>query len=471
VRRLMSFAIVAVALLQLLTSCSGGTARGPVFVPSQLDRSPRLAHVVPFYDYGGGTSDALGSGGFGGLTIDANGTIYGPATYGGKKSCSGIGSSFKIPGCGLVYALNPDSTGMTYSETVLHVFKGCKDGNSPTTALLQVGKNFYGTTELGGGCPYSGGCGTVFEITPAGKETIVYRFNNLVGGAQPRGDLVADSHGNLFGTTALGGDGTGSGSFGCGYYGCGTVYELVRTGSSYKYRLVYAFQGTTDGSLPGALLLQNGAIFGTAFGGNNGPACYGSAACGTAFELVPLRGGKYHFVLLHTFAGGSDGSAPNRLVAGLNGILYGNTALGGGGDCGKQTPNGCGIIYSLSPAKHGSYVYSIIHRFGAFSDGQFAANVTYYNGTIYGITVAGGINSSSCLSPDGAQGKPPHRAGCGTIYSLRPNGKDFQVLYRFQGKTGGYWPLAALVVSNGSLYGATLLGGKFGAGTAYKVTP
>ncbi|HEY1977660.1 MAG TPA: choice-of-anchor tandem repeat GloVer-containing protein [Candidatus Baltobacteraceae bacterium] len=125
----------------------------------------------------------------------------------------------------------------------------------------------------------------------------------------------------------------------------------------------------------------------------------------------------------------------------------------------------------MSPAKNGSYVESIIHRFGPFSDGQNAANITYYNGTIYGITVAGGVDNASCLSPQGAFGQNPHRVGCGTIYSVKPHGRDFRVLYRFQGNADGNWPLAGLVVSNGSLYGTTLLGGKFGAGVAYKLTP
>lgn len=470
----ISLCTAAVSLSLVLTSCDGSTMQTPLLPSPQI--GPRAHNVVPFFDYGGGTNDSLGSGGFGGLTFASNGTIYGAASYGGDASCGGIGSQSSVPpGCGLIYALKPGLSGSTYSETVLHVFTAGNDGNFPRTGLLQVGGNFYGTTTLGGGgCNsfYSGGCGTVFEITPAGKETIVYRFDYTTSGASPEADLVADHHGNLFGATTVGGGGVGSGSFGCGSFGCGTVYELIRNGSSYNYRLVYAFQGETDGSDPSALLLKHGVIFGTAYGGNNGLACYGSQACGTAFELAPQGGGKYHFILLHTFAGGEDGSAPNRLVAGPNGVFYGATPLGGGRDCGAQTVDGgCGIVYSLSPAMNGSYVERIIHRFGPFADGQSPANVTYYNGKIYGITVAGGIDRPRCLSPNGAGGHPPRREGCGTIFSVNPYGKDFQVLYRFRGGTDGNWPLAGLVVSHGSLYGTTLLGGKFGAGTAYKITP
>jgi len=51
--------------------------------------------------------------------------------------------------------------------TVLHIFKGGKDGANPEAGLvIDTEGNLYGTT-VGGGtaCAGSGGCGTVFKLT------------------------------------------------------------------------------------------------------------------------------------------------------------------------------------------------------------------------------------------------------------------------------------------------------------------
>lgn len=462
----MSLCLAAAALSLTLTSCGGGTTQTPLLMPMQLVKLPRINSFVPFFAFGG-KADTLGSGGYGGLTIESNGTIYGAATFGGDLKCSGLGHvSFNLPGCGLIYALSPGATGAGYSETVLHVFKSGADGNSPNSTLLQIGSDLYGTTAIGGAnCQYPNGCGTVFKLSTAGATTILYRFNG-VDGYTPVGGVVADSHGNLFGTTTYGG-----GAAACPYFaGCGTAYELVRKGSSYTYKVLYRFQGTTDGSGPGSgLLLENGTLFGTTLAsggsGSGAPNCY-SAACGTAFALVP-NGKQYRFVLLHAFAGGRDGNIPTGLVAGPNGTFYGTTAYGGGGNCGALTRDGgCGVIFVLFQAKSGKYFERILHRFGTYSEGLSPSSLTFYRGKLYGIANDGGINRPYCLTP------PPNRVqgGCGTIYSLDKSGSNFQVLYRFEGNTTGNWPLAPPVISNGTLYGTTLLGGKDAGGIAYKTT-
>ena len=67
------------------------------------------------------------------------------------------------------------------SYTLLYSFRGGADGSGPTASLIDVKGTLYGTTERGGvvNCTYVGnsvGCGTVYSITPAGQETVVYRF-------------------------------------------------------------------------------------------------------------------------------------------------------------------------------------------------------------------------------------------------------------------------------------------------------
>ncbi|MBV9028644.1 MAG: hypothetical protein JO311_08510, partial [Candidatus Eremiobacteraeota bacterium] len=55
----------------------------------------------------------------------------------------------------------------------LYAFKaGNTDGALPYGNLVSYNGNFYGTTDQGG----TVGWGTVFEITPAGKEKVLYSF-------------------------------------------------------------------------------------------------------------------------------------------------------------------------------------------------------------------------------------------------------------------------------------------------------
>jgi len=89
-----------------------------------------------------------------GVTLDANGNLYGTTTNGGTSSCGGYG-------CGLVYRLVPVTGGWKYE--VVYDFTGGNDGSYPDSTLILDSKgNLYGTALTGG----SGGAGTVFEITP-----------------------------------------------------------------------------------------------------------------------------------------------------------------------------------------------------------------------------------------------------------------------------------------------------------------
>lgn len=71
-------------------------------------------------------------------------------------------------------------------------FKGHPDGASPEAKLIAVNNELYDTTCLGGsnsykrlagGGPSTDGCGTVFEVSTAGKETVLYAFKGPAGHA------------------------------------------------------------------------------------------------------------------------------------------------------------------------------------------------------------------------------------------------------------------------------------------------
>lgn len=130
---------------------------------------------------------------YGGLITDGKNNFYGTTYYGGT---GGLGTVFKL-----------DLTAK--KESVLHSFAGT-DGASPTSTLVfdAVG-NLYGTTSAGGfpACD----CGTVFEMSPvrgssAWTEAVLHRFKEKPDGGYPYYGLNADPSGNLFSTTASGGN-------------------------------------------------------------------------------------------------------------------------------------------------------------------------------------------------------------------------------------------------------------------------
>lgn len=145
--------------------------------------------------------------------LDASGNLYGTTTYGGWISQKGFCGR---EGCGVVYKLSPTSGG--WKETVLHTFiDGPQDGGLPAAGLVwDAAGNLYGATSGGGSyiiCENGSGCGVVFELSPTANgtwtETMLHRFNGR-DGAHPYGTPVFDSAGNLYGPTGSGGNGFGT---------------------------------------------------------------------------------------------------------------------------------------------------------------------------------------------------------------------------------------------------------------------
>jgi len=138
-----------------------------------------------------------------GLIQGTDGNFYGTTSAGGASSnCAN--------GCGTVFKITPRGT-----LTTLHSFDGT-DGSGPETAMVQAtdGK-FYGITTNGGNftCNAPNGCGTIFNITPAGTLTTVHSFDYADG--VPTGWLIQSTDGNFYGTNWAG-----------GAYGYGTVFSL-----------------------------------------------------------------------------------------------------------------------------------------------------------------------------------------------------------------------------------------------------
>jgi uncharacterized repeat protein (TIGR03803 family) len=308
------------------------------------------------YAFTGGNDGAYP---YAGLTSDSASNYYGTTQAGG--GC-GIGE-----GCGTVFRLASDGT-----ETVLYAFQGGSDGLNPVGGLMiDNGGNFYGTTAGGGNyegadCT-SGGCGTVYEVTPSGTKTALYAFQGGTDGWAPNGSLIADSSGNLYGTTLFGGSETL-----CNTVGCGTLFKIAPDGTE---SVLYAFKDGGDGAVPdaGVIADASGNFYGTTSQG-------GTSNLGTVFKLAP-DGTE---TVLYSFQGGNDGRAPeSALIMDKAGNLYGTTFYGGGTKC---RDGGCGTVFKLAP--DGREI--VLFAFG--NGGRFPAAglLAGPHGLLYGTATAGG---------------------------------------------------------------------------------
>ena len=135
----------------------------------------------------------------GGLVIDGSGNVYGVTQYGGDD----IGTTADPQGSGVVWEL-PAGTGQI---AVLSNFDSLSSGEFPVGGVVLDSKgDLFGTTSSGGNATSSSaGDGTVWEI-PAQSVTInSIAFFTGANGATPRGNLAADTLGNIYGTASAGG--------------------------------------------------------------------------------------------------------------------------------------------------------------------------------------------------------------------------------------------------------------------------
>ncbi len=222
-----------------------------------------------------------GAGGYlpqSGLAIDEQGALYGETQYGGNLSaCSG--------GCGVIFKLMP--SGSAYVGKVIHAFGARPDGQQPMAAVTvdnTTGKVF-GTTEYGGTF-----YGTAFELTPSGSgytEKVLHDFGRR-GTQLDTSPLLLAPHGDLYGAVNQSGGG-------CGSTGCGSVFELIRSGSDYSYKLLLNFHSALNGAEPESTALTmsaDGALYGTTRSGGAETSCGdggpgGAFGCGVVFKLVP----------------------------------------------------------------------------------------------------------------------------------------------------------------------------------------
>ncbi len=401
------------------------------------------------------------------------------------------------------------------TEDVIHNFRAGQDGDEPLFGLAAHQGHLYGTTFHGG----TAGIGQVFQLTPwpghiLWQKELLHSFLGSAGddGGPPWGRVIADKAGNLYGTTVNNGPAC-----------CGVVYKVsppAEGETNWTESIIYSFTGGSDGNWPygGLALDSTGALYGaTQLGG-------GACGCGTIFKLSrPQSGTTWPITVLHTFAGGDDGSTPNGdlLIDKTNGSVFGTTVSGGVWGLGivyqltppsggqtewtmnyvhgfegdatdandGATPNGglvggtgdlwgttqsggasincCGMVFELRQEIAGSPLYTLInhHNFTGGQDGATPYAGLYENAShaYWGTTQFGGVGSGG--------------ADFGTIFKLSLNALrqewSYSVVYSFSGgPSDGAYPESPLIENQaGVFFGTTSFGGTLAHGTIFKFIP
>jgi len=361
------------------------------------------------------------------LILDGSGNLYG-VTFGGPGEY----------GNGVVFELTPQLNGF-WKEAILHNFAAGSDGAFPWGGLLLGGAgNVYGTLQGDFSFAVSG----VFELSPGDwSNTLLYN-----GYAGP--GLAFDKLGNLYG------------EIGTGQNKAGAIGELSPSTGGWTYTQLYSFcsQGNCadgDGEPAPPIWDGKGNLWGTTTeGGIAMRSC--SFGCGVIFELTPNGDGTWTYHVQHQFASfTNDGQLPyGSLVMDAAGNFYGSTWLGGA--------HGHGTVFKFA-LSGGKWKETILYDFpncnyGCMVEGTLALDKA---GNLYG-TAAGGPGSCAGFA-------------CGVVFKLAPQtggAWKYSVVCPFTEATGGVQPFYGVILdAKGNLYGVTSSFGKYGAGTAFEITP
>ena len=361
----------------------------------------------------------------GSLIADSNGDLFGTTDEGGA---TGDGTVFEIAKTPGGYASTP-TTLVSFDQ---------QDEGPEGSLLADANGNLFGTTT--GIDPTTGNktAGTVFEIkkTAAGyasTPTTLVSFNGA-DGELPLGGLIADSHGNLFGTT---GDG--------GANGDGTVFEIAKTADGYASTstTLASFNGE-DGSAPQAGLIadSNGELFGTTYGG-------GANDDGTVFEIVKTAAGYASAPTTLFSFNAANGGGPSGLIADANGDLFGTTYGGGANDDGT-------VFEIVKTAAGYASAPTTLVNFNAANDGGPAGLIAdaqgdlfgitsifpFYQGTVFEITGSGFVPQSSTAPPTTSGAIIWRNASTGGVELWNPNGSG-GFTYESLNPVNTSWQIAA----------------------------
>jgi len=241
--------------------------------------------------------------------LTPNGTLTTLYSNGGSQAALLLGEDGDLYGMGDTIFKITRSGALTTLHEFCSLFR-CKDGSAPYYAALiqRVDGNLYGTTAFGGNenyCFDNTGCGTVFRLAPDGTLATIHTFEDEGDGAVPYAGVIEGTDGNLYGTTSS-----------------GTVFKLAN-GQLTSYNL-------GDSSWAPLVEATDGNFYGTTYtGGTNG--------YGTIFKITPDGA----LTTLYSFCSQpncADGGGPMAaLIQATDGNLYGTTSGNLGGVWGVST--------------------------------------------------------------------------------------------------------------------------------------
>ncbi len=343
------------------------------------------------------------------LIADSSGNLYGTTDGGGY---AGYGATVFEVAAG------------THALTTLVTFNNGSNGEYPESPLLADSNgNLYGTTSGGG----TYGCGLIFQVVPATHTLTTLVTFNSANGQSPRGGLIADANGNFFGTTSGGGSINGQPS------GGGTVFE-VTAGTHALTTLVTFTSGGASGANPfgGVIADSSGNLYGT----THYAGTYGD---GTVFEVAA---GTHALTTLAMFNNSNGAGPQGSLLFDAHVNLYGTT-IGGGA-------YGDGTVFEVAA---GTHLLTALASFnGSNGSAPYAGVIADANGNLYGTTVDGGAY------------------GYGTVFELVASTHAINTLVSFNGTNGAYPEGALLADAYGNLYGTTQQGGANNRGTVFELS-
>jgi uncharacterized repeat protein (TIGR03803 family) len=233
------------------TTAGGATGNGTVFelaVPT-VAGSKWTEKVL--HSFGTGKDGAVP---VAGVTFDPSGNLYGTTSAGGTY------------GNGTVFQLKPSTP--SWTETILHHFALQTDGGVPYAGLVFGGKNFYGAASDGGAGGANGG-GTVFALAPttAGgwKFTVLYRLSGWGISGSFRNLLLGS--GKIYATTHCDGANSAGTVYELAFSGGAWTYKslYVFTGGSDGLFSFSNLVADTEGNLYGTTNLGGASGYGVAF--------------------------------------------------------------------------------------------------------------------------------------------------------------------------------------------------------------
>ncbi len=393
-----------------------------------------------------------------GLVQGTDGNFYGVTYYGGASTANSAGTVFQITSTGMLTTL--------YSFCTVSG-SNCPDGANPVGLVKGTGGTLYGVTSAFGpsGSGFSSS-GMLFSVSSGSVEILAGFCDTGTaaicayggpfppdGGTEPLAPPILGSDGNLYGTTATGGN----------PYVQGVIYEYDITGGNFSWIDLPCSPADCglseggaytmpDGSNPHAPLVlgSDGNFYGTMQDGTES----GATAYGTVFKLAPGGG----ITNLYSFCNCATADSPNgdgasslgALVEGTDGNFYGVTA----GIVGPLGPGyNAGTVFKITP----SGTLTTLHNFcseGGCADGAYPIGgmILATDGNFYGTTQDGGAH------------------GQGTVFQITPAGTLTTVYSLGTQSTDGVYPLAPLVQgTDGAFYSTTYEGGPGNHGTVFKL--